>query len=77
MSDLYGKLESDRLAEENLFCRDVVRQLNDHGISDRQRLFLISLLSLELENIEHVQLFGDIIRDIQDSGTRIFLSSGG
>lgn len=33
-------------------CREIVREIKDFGINERQKLYLIYLLSLELENRE-------------------------
>jgi hypothetical protein len=40
------KLNSDRKME----ARNIVRVINEYGVSDRQKLFIIYLLALELEN---------------------------
>lgn len=38
-------------------CRDIVQAIKEHGVNQRQLLFLINLLAMELEN-------GDVMRSI-------------
>jgi len=53
MNDVkFGELESEKLTKEKLACRQILAEINNFGISDRQKLFLIYLLSLELEDGE-------------------------
>jgi len=69
----YGQLNSEKLACENEDCRRIVREILNVGLTQRQHMFLIYLLSLELENIEHVQALADVIKEI--AGEDIFISS--
>jgi hypothetical protein len=68
----YGQLTSEKLAKENEECRKVVHEILNIGVSQRQLMFLIYLLSLELENIEYVQALADVIKEI--AGDQIFIS---
>lgn len=45
-------IEFELPKEKRQVCRDIVKEIKDFGISQRQLLFLIQLLSLELENRE-------------------------
>jgi len=69
----YGQLNSEKLASENEDCRKIVREILNVGLTQRQHMFLIYLLSLELENIEYVQALADVIKEI--AGEDIFISS--
>jgi hypothetical protein len=68
----YGQLSSEKLAQENEDCRKIVREIHNIGITQRQQMFLIYLLSLELENINHVKDLTDVIKEI--AGDEIFIS---
>lgn len=57
-----GRLSSEKFSEENTFCRQIIREINQVGISDRQRVMLIYLLSLELEDIEKMQYIATMLR---------------
>jgi len=50
MNDTYNQLQSEKIVEENEQCRLILSEINNFGISDRQRQYLIYLLALELEN---------------------------
>jgi hypothetical protein len=69
---LYGKLSSEEIAEQNLRCRQVVRDLNDLGLSQRQLWFVIYLLALELEDITAMQELTACIKELK--GSELFLS---
>jgi hypothetical protein len=68
----FGKLSSEKLAEENEDCRKIVREILNVGLTQRQQMFIIYLLSLELENIEYVKDLTDVIKEI--AGDDIFVS---
>jgi len=68
----FGKLSSEKLAEENEDCRKIVKEILNIGLTQRQKMFIIYLLSLELENIEHVKDLTDMIKEI--AGDDIFVS---
>lgn len=68
----FGKLSSEKLAEENEECRKIVKEILNVGLTQRQQMFLIYLLSLELENIEYVKVLTEVIKEI--AGDDIFVS---
>jgi hypothetical protein len=68
---LYGKTQSEKRAEENQVCRQIVREINNFGITQRQMLFLIYLLGSELENVEHMRAITKLVREL--GGDDLFL----
>jgi hypothetical protein len=68
---LYGKLQSDRVADENLICRQMVREIMNFGITQRQTLMVMYLLAMELENVEQMKELTAAIRDV--GGEELFL----
>lgn len=50
--DIFGELESEKIVKEKQICRQIVQEINNFGTNERQRLFIIYLLGLELENSE-------------------------
>lgn len=67
----YGQTDAEKVAEENQSCRQIVHEINNFGINERQRLFIIYLLSMELENVEHMQVLSSVVREL--GGREIFL----
>lgn len=53
--EMYGKLQSEKIADENKVARDIVKEISNFGVSDRQRWMIMYLLSLELENVNDVK----------------------
>lgn len=68
----YGEAESEKLAAEKQVCRQILSEINKFGISQRQSMFLIYLLSSELENVEAMQTLTAVIREL---GGQSFVSS--
>lgn len=68
----YGQLTSEKLALENEDCRKIVKEILNIGLTQRQQMFLIYLLTMELENIEVVQTLTSIIKEL--AGDEIFIS---
>ena len=68
---LYGQAQSEKRAEENNVCRQIVREVNNFGISQRQSLMIMYLLASELENVEQMQTLTRTIRDL--GGEDLFL----
>ena len=69
---IYGQLTSEKFAKENEECRKIVKEILNVGLTQRQQMFLIYLLSMELENMEYVQTMTNVIKEL--SGDEIFIS---
>ena len=67
----YGQSEAEKMAEENKICRQIVREINNFGISQRQALMIIYLLAQELENIEQMRAITQLTREL--GGDELFL----
>lgn len=70
-AELYGQARSERRVQENTVCRQIVREVNNFGISQRQTLLLIYLLASELENVEHMRALTTLTREL--GGDDIFI----
>jgi hypothetical protein len=71
MNEIYGKIRSDQLALENENARKMLREMNQRGLSDRQRWFLIYLLGLELTNIEEMQTVAGFVKTMRPDAVSI------
>lgn len=63
----YGEFRSESLATENTVCREIIREINQFGINERQRLFLIYLLAMELENNLYMKEITSLIRTLEEN----------
>lgn len=68
----YGNLQSEKIALENTQARQIVREINQFEINDRQRWIIIHLLCLELENVEDMKAMTSLIT--ARKGKDLFLS---
>lgn len=69
----YGELQSEKLTKENETAREIVREINNFGINERQRWLIIYLLSMELEIVEDLKKMTNFIKETK--GDNIFLMS--
>ena len=60
----YGEFDSEKAAEENDACRQIVKEINQFGVNERQRMFIIYLLGLELENLDHMRKVTQLAREL-------------
>lgn len=56
-------IETTLSKEKKQECRDIVRSVNEYGISQRQKMFLIYLLTLELENVKLMKRLTSVIAE--------------
>jgi len=69
---VYGQLQSEKIANENEMCRKLVREIAHFGITQRQQLYVIYLLALEIENIENMRAITSLLKEI--AGSELFLT---
>ena len=59
----YGQMRSERLAEENKVAREIVREIGNFGVNERQRWLIIYQLALELENIDDLKALTTFVKE--------------
>lgn len=59
---LLNEIDEKRL-DDSLTCREIIKELFDFGISQKQIMQLIKLLSLELENRDVMVKICSILKD--------------
>ena len=62
----YGQLDSEKKAELNAVSRRIVKEITDFGVTQQQLLMIIYLLSLQIENHEHMVAVSSTVREIED-----------
>jgi hypothetical protein len=58
----YGKSKVHKVAERLQQCRDIVREIENFGIDEMQRMQIINLLSLGLEKREALEQISTVIK---------------
>ena len=58
----YGKSKVHKVAERLHQCRDIVREIENFGIDEMQRMQIINLLSLGLEKREALEQISTVIK---------------
>ena len=68
----FGQFDSERIADENQQCRQIAAEISNFGVSERQRLLVIYLLALELENVEHMRSVTNLVKELS---TNLFIAT--
>jgi len=66
MSEKIGNTKTDKWANEQLSCRKIVNEISKFGVTDEQKLEIIRLLSLELNNHEFIVSIHEIVKDAKE-----------
>ena len=62
--NLYGQTNADKLADENRVARQIVSEIANYGVTDRQRWLIMYYLSLELEDVEKMRETASFLKEI-------------
>ena len=62
--ELYGQTSAEKLAKDSEIARQIVQEVSNFGVDDRQRCLIMYYLSLELENLERAQVLAGAIKEI-------------
>jgi hypothetical protein len=65
----YGKSEEEKKAEKMLQVRQINKEIMNFGIDEEQKLQLINLIAMELEDQNALRLITGAIHDIKNSIT--------
>jgi hypothetical protein len=71
-SPLFGELNTERLAAENLKCREIVREIVNFGVTERQLFVIIKLLAYELESVDAMR---ELVAHVDELCNEIGISS--
>jgi hypothetical protein len=73
-----GKTEEEIDATEMIECRKIVKNLINFGLSERQKLQIIFLLSLEMESRDAINLINSAVKKIKsiDNNVKFSLTNG-
>jgi len=63
----YKSNKSDQLVLESASCREIVHEVMNFGVGQRQILEIIKLLSMELDNVNMMKAITHIIEDKLDN----------
>jgi len=74
MTEIFGQTKADKLAEENNIARQIVSEISNYGVNDRQRWLIIYYLALEIEDVEKMQEVCSVLKEINPeiSMTKIY-----
>lgn len=70
--EIFGKLESDNVAEETLMCRKIVSEIVHFEVTQRQIWYIIYLLGLHLEDVEEMRAVTGFVKDCK--GDELFIA---
>lgn len=69
----FGEMESEKLAKEKQMAREIIKEINNFGITERQRWMLMYMLALEMENVDDLR---EVTSFIKEHKGDVFISGG-
>jgi hypothetical protein len=69
MSDVkkYGKTNTEQWAQSLSKSRDIVQEIMNFGVNQSQIHQIINLLSLELENLDHMKSYVKVYKEVTEN----------
>ena len=64
---MYGKTKEDVKAEKSLRCRQIVSEIMNFGVDESQKLQIIKLMAMELENNHSMKKIVNTISEIVEN----------
>lgn len=58
-------IEHELSKDKRQVCRDIIKEIKDYGVNQRQILFLIQLLAVELESREAMTAISRVIGEVR------------
>ena len=58
-------IEHELPKDKRQMCREIVREIKEFGVNQRQILFLIQLLAMELENREALRAISKVVGEVR------------
>ena len=71
VTELMGKLESEKIADENQQCREIVHEIMNFGVNERQILVVMRLLAFELEDMDMCREIVGCLDEVGGSSQRV------
>ena len=65
----YGKTKEEAKAEKSLACRQIVSEIIKFGVDESQKLQIIKLVALELENNSNMKKIVNTLSKIVENNT--------
>lgn len=72
MTITYGETDSEKMANESRIAHQIVKEIGDFGINERQRWLIIYNLAMELENVEDMKAITSFLKEVK--GNEMFIS---
>ncbi len=66
----YGASTEENVASNTQKCRQIVKTLLQFGVTEEDKLKIIFLLALELENHDHLQEISGLVKRLEDGTQR-------
>ena len=64
---LYGKTKEEANAEKSIQCRQIVKEIIEFGVDEKQKLQLIKLIAMELESNHSMKKIVNTIGEIVEN----------
>lgn len=63
----YGTSNDEKILQESKESKDIVKAILDHGVSQKQILYIINDLALNLENMDHTKKIINTLEELVEN----------
>ena len=70
---LFGETSAEQQKKDDIKCHQIVKTIIDYGVSERQKLRIAYLLSLELVDRSAMQAITTVIKDCEEKDAKTTL----
>lgn len=69
----YGVSDDEQTLKESLESKDIVKAIMDHGVSQRQIMFILHDLTMQLENNDHIKRITSLLEEIAEEKSNLII----
>ena len=74
MNNLYGENTTEENVKDMIKAREIVSEILNFGVNEKQKLKICYLLSLELENRENMLEIVEVLKPLLDKSAKKIIS---
>lgn len=69
----YGSSDDEKILKESIESKEIVKEIMDHGVSQRQIMFILHDLTMQLENNDHIKRITSLLEEISEEKSSILI----
>lgn len=63
----YGTSNDEKVIQESIEAKEIVREIINHGVSQKQIFYILNDLALNLEDMEHCRRIVNLLKELSEN----------